>query len=290
MNRGSRLTLSIVLNLFIAIVVACAGFWSGSLALISDALHHLRDAFALLISLFAHKLSLRPRTETRTFGFNRAEILAAFANSSILLVISSFVLKEAFHRLMHPSPVHSGIMVAVGAFGFIFNLISVFLLKKDSQENLNIRVSYLRLLSDAFAAIAIAMSGLGVMFFGWTWLDPLLSIFISAFVIKQGFSIFGKTLNILMQRVPKGIDVRDIQKEVEGIRGIKNIHHVHLWQLTEQDIFLEAHVNLLENMSVKETAELKTQVDKVVQDRFNINHSTLQFEYEPCGDTSLIKK
>jgi cobalt-zinc-cadmium efflux system protein len=220
------------------------GLLSGSLSLLSDALHNFSDAFSLIASLLALKLTKKESTEKRTFGYQRAEVLVALFNSSVLLVVSFFLFKEAVVRLIRPAEINGLLMVSVALFGLFANTFSVLILRKDAHESLNIKSAYLHLFSDMLSSVAVTIGGLCIHFFKIYWIDPLLTILIGLYVFREGYQIILRTVNILMHKVPKDIDITVIQQDIEKIEGVKNIHHVHLWSITEEDVYFEAHIDV----------------------------------------------
>ena len=288
-KRSSRLVFSILLNALITVVEIIGGFVSGSLALISDALHNFTDVFALIVSLIAIELQKHAHTETRTFGYKRAEVLAALLNASILLVVSFFLFKEAFVRFIHPVSVNTGVMITVALIGLIANAVSVTLLRKDAHGNMNIRTAYLHLLTDTLSSVAVVLGGIFIWFFGIKWIDSLLTVLIGVYVLKEGYTIVMQAVHILMQHVPKEISIKNIKSDIEQIGGIKNIHHVHLWSVIEDDICLEAHINVAEDIRLSESCLLKEDIEQLLKTKYSISHVTLQFEYNLCRNVPLIQ-
>jgi cobalt-zinc-cadmium efflux system protein len=265
------------------------GILSGSLSLISDALHNLSDTVALVISFFAVRLSKRKNTEAQTFGYKRAEILAALFNACALVVVAVFLFKEAVVRFTHPHPINSLLMLSVALVGLIANIISVFLLKSHAHEDLNIRAAYVHLFSDFLSSIAVIIGALVILISKAYWIDPALTILIGIYVLREGYKIIEESTRILMQHVPKGINLREIQARIEGIEGVKDIHHAHLWAVTERDIHFEAHINVSRDMPVSETCILVKQVEVALKEHFAITHVTLQVEFNSCKGVNLVK-
>jgi cobalt-zinc-cadmium efflux system protein len=288
-NKESRLIISAGLNLATTLAQIIGGIASGSLSLISDALHNLSDTAALVISLFAVRLAKRKNTEAQTFGYKRAEILAALFNACVLVVVSIFLFKEAIARFAHPHPINSVLMLSVASVGLIANIVSVFLLKAHAHEDLNIRAAYVHLFSDFLSSIAVIIGAYAIFISRAYWIDPVLTILIGIYVLRQGYKIIEESTRILMQYVPKGINLREIQTQIEGIDGVKDIHHAHLWAVTERDIHFEAHINVSRDMPVSETCVLVKQVEEVLKEKFAITHVTLQIELDSCKGVSLIK-
>lgn len=288
-NKENRLIISAGLNFATTVAQVIGGVLSGSLSLISDALHNLSDTAALLISFFAVRLTKRKNTEAQTFGYKRAEILAALFNACVLVVVSVFLFKEAFLRFMHPRPVNSMLMLSVASLGLIANIVSVFLLKGHAHKDLNIRAAYVHLFSDFLSSIAVIIGACAIFISKAYWIDPALTFLIGIYVLKEGYKIIQESTRILMQYVPKGINLREVQARIEGIDGIKDIHHAHLWAVTEREIHLEAHINLSRDMPVSETCILVKQVEEALKEHFAITHVTLQIEVDSCKGVNLVK-
>jgi cobalt-zinc-cadmium efflux system protein len=289
-KKRSRLIISILLNALITAVEIIGGIVSGSLALISDALHNFTDVFALIISLIAVELQKHTHTETRTFGYKRAEVLAALLNAAILMAVSFFLFKEAFVRFIHPVSVKTAVMITVALIGLIANAVSALLLRKDAQGNMNIRSAYLHLFMDTLSSVAVVLGGIFIWFFGIKWIDPLLTVLIGVYVLKEGYEIVMQAVHILMQHVPKGISIKDIKSDIEQIKGIENIHHAHVWSVTEDAIYLEAHINVAEDIHLSETCLLKEKIEQLLKAKYTITHVTLQFEYNSCKNVPLIQR
>jgi len=288
-NKESRLIISAGLNFATTVAQIIGGILSGSLSLISDALHNLSDTVALVISFFAVRLSKRKNTEAQTFGYKRAEILAALFNACALVVVAVFLFKEAVVRFTHPHPINSLLMLSVALVGLIANIISVFLLKSHAHEDLNIRAAYVHLFSDFLSSIAVIIGALVILISKAYWIDPALTILIGIYVLREGYKIIEESTRILMQHVPKGINLREIQARIEGIEGVKDIHHAHLWAVTERDIHFEAHINVSRDMPVSETCILVKQVEVALKEHFAITHVTLQVEFNSCKGVNLVK-
>jgi len=288
-NKENRLIVSAGLNFATTLAQIIGGILSGSLALISDALHNLSDTVVLVVSFFAVRISKRKNTEVQTFGYKRAEILAALFNACALVVVSIFLFKEAITRFTHPHPINSVLMLSVASVGLIANIISVFLLKTHAHEDLNVKAAYVHLFSDFLSSIAVIIGACAIFISKAYWIDPALTILIGIYVLKEGYKIIEESTRILMQHVPKGINLREIQAQIEGIDGVKDIHHAHLWAVTERDIHFEAHINVSRDMPVSETCLLVKRVGEILKDKFAITHVTLQIEVNSCKGVSLIK-
>lgn len=289
-NTQKPLVISIFLNLSITVLEFIGGIISGSLALISDALHNLTDTFALSISFIALRFSKRANTEKSTFGYKRAEVLAALFNASALVIASFFLFKEAVIRFAHPVDVNTSVMVGVAAVCLAANVFSALLLKRDSAHNINIKSAYVHLVTDAVSSVAVIAGGMLIYLSGIKWIDSLLTFAIGLYVLKQGYAIVLQSTRILMMHTPEGMSIAAIAEKIAVLRGVKNVHHVHLWGVTENDIHFEAHIDVADDMKVSETCRIKNDIDKLLKEKFNINHTTLQFESDVCEDISLIKQ
>ncbi|WP_406677041.1 cation diffusion facilitator family transporter [Moorella sp. ACPs] len=287
---GLNLVLTMLLNLIIAVAEVIGGLLSGSLSLVSDALHNLSDAAAVAISLAALRFSRRGATLEKTFGFQRLEILAALFNAAVLIVISILLFKESVIRLLHPQAINSSMMAGVGVVGLLANTLAVFLLRRDAGKSLNVRSSYLHLFSDALSSVAVVGGGIAIYFWHITWIDPILTILIGLYVLKESCEIVADTVQILMEGTPKGVELEEIYKSIKSLPGIRDLHHVHVWQLGERQINFEGHIDLEEDITISESEKLRRQVEVLLRDKFGIEHVMLQMEYEGCPGTGLVRK
>ncbi|MDK2806289.1 MAG: cobalt-zinc-cadmium efflux system protein [Clostridium butyricum] len=278
------------LNFSITAAEIIGGVFSGSLSLISDALHNFSDAISIIISYFAMLISQKENNEKMTFGYKRAEILAALFNSVVLVVVSLYLFKEAYIKFFNPEPIDGLVMIVVALIGLLANAISVFLLKENAEENLNIRSAYVHLLSDALSSVGVVIGGIFIYFFKIYWIDPLLTVLIGIYIIKESFEIINESVSILMQGTPENINLEIIKKEIEKLPNIKNIHHVHVWQTNDDDVHFECHVNLIDDFKLSQAKEVMEQIEIVLDELFDIHHVTLQMEYECCENVGLIKK
>lgn len=284
-----NLAITVLLNILITIGEFIGGLISGSVALLSDASHNLSDVISLIISYLANKLSKRQPTVYKTFGWQRIEIIAALVNSSALIVLSILIIVEALSRLILPQIVEPTWIVVLAAISIFVNLGGVLLLKKDSSKSLNIKAAYLHLFSDMLTSIAVLVGGIFIWLFRFYTLDAFFSIFISIYMLISSVKLMKQTLRILLQFVPENLDLLKIIEELEKIEGIKNVHHVHLWQINENQLMFEAHVDLEKNFTIEEFEKIKYKCCKILSN-FNINHVTLQPEFSTDDDKSKIPK
>ncbi len=278
---GNRLLFSIILNIIITASQIIGGIISGSLALISDAVHNLSDVISLIISYVANLLSNKKKqTLHRTFGYKRAEIIAAFINSSTLIVIAVFLGYEAFKRLNEVREIESNLVIWLAFIAILGNGLSVLLLKKDADHNLNMRSAYLHLITDMLTSVAVLAGGLLMKYYQVYWLDAILTLVISIYLLYMSWSIFIDSLKILMLFAPKDLEIETIQNEIISVPEIENIHHVHIWQLNDHDIHFEAHIEFNKDIKLSEFDPICARVEQLLFDKFHINHSNLQPEYE----------
>lgn len=288
-STKSRLFITILLNFVITIVQIIGGIFSNSLALISDALHNFSDGVSILISYFAIQLKKKENSYKHTFGLKRAEILAAVINSSTLIVIYAFLFYEAVKRFMNPQQIEPLTMSIVAAIGLIANIVGTLLLKRDSKDSLNIRSAYMHLLSDSVSSVAVIVGAIAIAFWEVYWIDPVLTLLIGVYIVYESYDILGDAIHVLMEGTPPNIDVQRIQEEADKFSEIENIHHVHVWMVGENDIHLEAHVNV-KDMLISESNMLREQLEKMFEEKFGIHHVTLQFECNQCLGTGLLGK
>lgn len=287
--RGKKLLWVTILNLSITLVQIVGGLISNSLSLLSDALHNLGDSSAIFIALLAGKRSQKSADEHHTFGYKRIEILAALFNAVMLIAICIFLFVEAYERFAEPQPIKGLLMLIVATFGLLANLISVVILNKDKDENLNVKAAYLHLMGDTLSSVAVILGGLAIWQFGIYWIDPLITIFVGVYLIYHTWGVVKQTVDILMQFTPKNIDIALIKIAVEKLETVENIHHLHVWKLNDTQIHLEAHINLTDNVNMIQMMGIKDRVEQLLQQEFNINHITLQMGYECCkGNKQLI--
>ncbi len=283
-QNDKRIVIAIVLNFMICLVEVIGGLLSGSLALLADALHNFSDGMAILISYLARKIGMRSPDLKMTFGYKRAEILAALLNSSVIIIIAFFLFREAYFRFRDPQDITIPIMLVVGGFGFIADLVSVYLLHPETRHSLNIRSAYLHLLGDTLGSLAVIIAGIIIYFYRFYLIDPLLTVLIALFILVQGYQVLKQSTFILMERVPAKMDIKDIKKKIELIPQVKDLHHIHLWQINENRILFEGHILLNNDMKISEAEKIREQVANILEDNFRIFHPTIQLEFSYCND------
>ena len=285
--KGKNLFLSIVLNLAISIAQTIGGLLSGSIALLSDALHNFSDVLSLCISYIAHRLASRKFTTRYTFGLQRAEILAAFINSAVLIGIAIYLGFEAVERMMHPHNIDSMVVVWLALASIVVNGLSVLLIKSDAKNSINIKSAYLHLFTDMLTSIAVLIGGLLMKFYGIFWVDGLITLLIACYLIYSSWHLLVESINIIMLCSPGKIDIQQLTNKIESLKGIKNIHHLHLWLLTDNQVNMEAHVDLTEDSPVSDFEKQLKQI-KAIAHEMGIDHVTIQPEFINDDDKSLI--
>ncbi|WP_345992143.1 cation diffusion facilitator family transporter [Sulfurimonas sp. HSL-1716] len=286
---GKNLLIAIILNLTITLSQVIGGIFSGSLALLSDALHNFSDVLTLLIAYVANRLSHKEHTESKTFGYRRAEIIAAFFNTSVLMAVAIFLIYESYQKLINPQSVDSLTVVWLGVLSIFLNALGVLLVKDDAHHNMNIKAAYLHLLTDMVTSVAVVAGGLLMYFYQIYWVDPLVSMIIALYLIVASWSLMKVSLSVLMQFTPEGIAIQDIINKIkETQNGIENVHHVHLWQLDDHSIHLEAHLNFQDNISLQECSAVLDSLEKVLKKDFGVTHTTFQCEHNRCQVMNAI--
>jgi cobalt-zinc-cadmium efflux system protein len=286
--KGRKLFIAVLLNCIITVSQVIGGIISGSLSLISDALHNFSDVLSLLVSYFATVLAGKKASGKRTFGYKRAEIIAAFVNSSTLIIVAVFLVIEAVKRFFAPQEVGSTLVIWLSALGILANGFSVLLLRKDAGRNMNMRSAYLHLFTDMMASVAVLTGGVLMKFFSVYWVDPLLTILIAGYLIYMGYDLLKDSTRVLMLFTPDSIEVQKIVDCISAISPIGNVHHVHIWQMNDDQIHLEAHVDFTEDISLSEFDRILGTIENEVREHFNINHISIQPEFDKCTSKSVI--
>jgi cobalt-zinc-cadmium efflux system protein len=282
-GSDGRLVFSIVLNAAITIAEFVGGIISGSLALISDALHNLTDTTSLAVAYVARKISRRDATQAKTFGYRRAEIIAAFVNLVTLVLIALFLIKEAVERVFDPQPIDGGVMLVVAVIGLVANFVSAAILFRDARHSLNIRSAFLHILSDGVSSVAVVAGGIVIIAYDFHLIDPILTVAISLYLLVHSYHMLKQTVNILMESTPTDVDIPMLARDLVALPFVVDVHHIHVWQLDEVHRAFEAHV-VIDRESIDEMEVTKTRIKEYLQRMHHIGHSTLEFEFEPCTE------
>jgi len=286
--KDRNLVISILLNILITASQIIGGVLSGSLALLSDALHNFSDVVSLVVSFGASKLSKRKASIYRTFGYKRAEILAAFINSSTLVIVGVLLIIEAIKRFQNPQEIESNLVIWLSALAIIANGFSVLLLKRDAHSNLNMRSAYLHLLTDMLASIAVLIGGLLMKYYEIFWVDSVLTFLIALYLVWVGYDLLKKSTKILMLFTPEQVNIKAVLRAVHQIPKVKKLHHVHVWCLNDDELHLEAHLDLQEDISITQFNIVLKQIEEILKKEFEINHVTIQPEFNKIDSKDVI--
>jgi len=284
-QRG--LLISTVLNFVITAAQIVGGLLSNSLSLLSDALHNFGDAVAVFVAWMAGKIGRRDANERKTFGYKRIEIIAAFVNAAVLVVISVVLFVEAGRRFAEPEPVKGPLMLIVASIGLLANLISVFILNPHKGENLNVKAAYLHLMGDTLSSVAVIFGGIAITFWEIYWIDPVITVAVGLYIIYHTVRILRHSFDILMQATPAGLNLKDVAKTINARDEVCNAHHIHAWTLDDNRLFLECHIQLCSDMSVSDTEQITEDLKEQLNKEFSISHLTVQYEYSECPDEGV---
>lgn len=275
--KDGRLALAVGVNILLTMAQIIGGVVSGSLSLIADALHNLNDAASLALALFARKIGRRPADKLMTFGYGRAEVVAALINLTTLIIVGLYLIYEAINRFLDPQPIDGWIVIWVASIALVIDIVTAVLVYAQSKSSLNIKAAFLHNVSDAMASVGVIAAGLLILFYDLYVADLVITLVISAYVLWQGFSLMPRTIRLLMGATPDDLEYDRIVAAVQAVPGVRAVHHVHVWRLDEHNRSLEAHiVPQADTLEAFET--LKVAVRAVLKTRFSIDHATL----EPC--------
>ena len=277
-RHSRRLAIVFVLTAGYMIAEFAGGLISGSLALLADAGHMLADVGGIGLSLMAIWVSRRPATVAKSYGYYRAEILAALLNGAILFAISGYILYEAITRLQAPPEINSGLMMTVAAGGVVINLAGVFLLRSGASESLNIEAAFLEVISDLIGSIGVIVAGAIILFTGWWYADPIFSVLIALLIVPRTYRLVKRSVHVLLEGTPEGINVRDLEQTICTLPCVIAVHDLHVWLISSGIPALSVHVDV--EPEADDCAILDT-VHDLLQERFGIHHATIQVERQP---------
>lgn len=266
------------------VVEVAGGLLTHSLALLADAGHMLTDVGGLAIAIFAMWFAERPATSKKSYGYYRAEILAALVNASVLILISFYILYEAYRRFVEPPTVFALPMLLIATVGLVVNLVSMRLLHSGSKENFNIKGAYLEVLSDMVSSIGVILAAVVMLATGWSFADPIISAGIGLFILPRTWSLLKQAVNILMEAVPEHISLEEVGRAMASVKGVEDVHDLHVWVLTAGKYALSAHVTI---SRFEDWPATQKSIEKLLTDRFQIDHTTLQLAFgtnEPIGE------
>jgi len=278
-----RLGWAIAINMLLTLAQIIGGVLSGSLALIADALHNFSDAASLLIAWIARRIGRQPADYFKTFGYKRAEVIAALINLVILVIVGLYLVYEALWRMYEPQVIEGWMVVIVAGVALVIDVATAILTFTMSKNSVNIRAAFLHNVSDALASVGVIIAGSLILLYGWYWTDTALTLLIAGYVLYQAATLLPQTIHILMQGTPEDISIEEIINAMESVEGVSNVHHVHLWQLDEHKNALEAHVIIGD---FGELESIKRALKSKIEQKFSVFHSTLEFEVEHCGEAA----
>ena len=277
-----KLTFATIANFMVVLAEISVGLYAGSLALIGDALHNLTDVAALAIALVAVRLERRMPTTAKSFGYQRAGILAAFINGAMLVTFTIFIFREAWERMQHPHAVHIPLMLITAVVALIVNGGTALSLKHESEDDVNVRGAFLHMVGDAISSAGIIVAALLIRATGNTRWDAIVTMFIGVLILWSSWGVLKESVNLLLEGTPAGIDPEDVTRSLGGIEGIHGVHHVHIWALGPSNPALSAHL-MVGDVPVKSTAGLLDEVNAMLEHEYRIVHTTLQLEFAECA-------
>jgi cobalt-zinc-cadmium efflux system protein len=279
--RG-RLRVALAITLTVMVVEIFGGVLADSLALVADAAHMATDALGLGMALLAIHFAARPPSETRTFGYARAEILAALANCLLLLVVGGYVLVEAVQRFITPADTHGGLTIAFGVFGLVANTVSLTLLMRGQKDSLNVRGAFLEVAADALGSVAVIVAAVVIMTTGWQAADPIASIAIALMIVPRTWKLLQETLDVLLEAAPKGVDMADVRAHILALDGVEDVHDLHAWTITSGMPVLSAHVVVSSDvLNAIGHEKMLHELQGCLGVHFDVEHCT--FQLEPSG-------
>jgi cobalt-zinc-cadmium efflux system protein len=281
-GTGQRLIWSLALTGGFVIVEVVAGLRAGSLALLSDAGHNVTDALALGLAAFSFFLEHKPADEIKTYGYKRAGVLAAFVNALTLVVLSVWIFYESYHRLVTPHAVEETTMIWVAALGLAVNGAIMIGLNRQKDDDLNVRAAWVHMLGDALGSVAIIAGAVAIRYTGWQRIDPILSIVIGALIIWTARDIIKESMNILLEGLPTGVELKEVTGAMQELEGVIDVHDLHIWTLGSRANALSCHV-LIEDMPPSSSETILQKINCLLRDRFHIDHTTVQFEHTRCA-------
>ena len=281
-----KLFIALLITAIVMIAEIIGGLLANSLALLSDAGHMLTDILSLGLSLAAMKLAQKPPTPSKTFGFHRLEILAAFFNGMLLFFMSFYIFYEAYHRLVQPEEIKGLFMLIVAFIGLLANGAGILLLRKSAHTSLNVKSAFFHIVGDTISSVGVILGGVIILYTGWYIVDPLLSIFIGLLILRGAYALIVESIDIFLEATPKDINMEELLDELHNIQGVKEVHHIHLWTITSGINAMSAHV-LIDDLLISSSAHILKEIKSLLRNKYKIEHSTIQFESKACGDDLL---
>jgi cobalt-zinc-cadmium efflux system protein len=286
---SGRLKYAIGITAITLLVEVAGGIWTNSLALLSDAAHVFLDLFALVLSFAAIKLSSFPASDTRTFGWHRAEVFASFINGATVFLIAIVITYEAIQRFLSPQEIKSLPMFIIATVGLATNLLAASALHQHSHDDLNVRSAFLHVVGDAAVSVGVIAAGITIYFTGLYVLDPIASIVIGCTIFWGAWRILRESTHILLEGVPRGLNTAEVVNAIRGVEGVHDVHHFNLWTICSHILALSAHIDIEPDYKDKQASVLRT-VEEILLDNYHISHTTLQVECTRCVEAPVIKE
>jgi len=286
-TTGRKLQLSLWATVAFILLEVAAGIKADSLALLSDAGHNFTDALALGLTWFAFRWQLKPPSATKTFGYHRAGVLAALVDAVTLMGLAVWIFYESYHRFLAPREVQENIMIIVAVAGLVVNVAIMRALHHESQTDLNIRGAYMHMLGDALSSVGIIIGGIVIAYTGLPWIDPLLSVLIGVLILWSGWGITREAMDILLEGLPRGMKLQEVCGALRGIDGVVDVHDVHVWSLSSYSHALSCHA-VIEDLPPSASERILRSMNDVLEERFHISHTTIQFENVTCENSAGI--
>ncbi|MCB0118056.1 MAG: cation transporter [Anaerolineales bacterium] len=285
-QTSKRLTLSLVITAAFVVVEIIAGIFGNSLALLTDAAHNFTDVIALGLSWYALRIATKPAHAGKTYGYHRVGILVALVNSTTLIIIAIGIFIEAWHRFITPPEVDSTILIGVGALAFIINIVTAWMVKEGSENDINLRSAFLHLMGDVLSTLGAVIAGVIIAFTQWNWLDPLVSVLIGVFILYNAWGILRQTIRILLESTPENVDMDEMVNDLLKVDGVRGVHDLHVWSISENLRMLSAHI-ITDDLPVSAAMSIQESINEFLAHNYNIQHATLQMECEGCGNGLL---
>lgn len=281
-TKQHRFILSLSLTGVIFLAEVLGGVWTGSLALLADAAHVFMDAFALGLSYLALRAAALPADDRHTYGYHRLQILAALTNGITLLLVAFEILREAWARWQEPRTIQAGPMLVIAIIGLIVNVIVAYVLHEHDHDDVNTRSAFLHVVGDTLASVGVIGAGVVILFTGWMWLDPLVSVLIGLLILVSAGRLLKETVHILAEGMPDGMTATAVAEAMRATSGVGEVHDLHVWTVAPGYVALSAHV-LLADQTLSQTADVMTALKHTLREQFGIEHTTIQFECTACG-------
>jgi cobalt-zinc-cadmium efflux system protein len=281
-----RLALSLVITLVFVVVEVITGYFAHSLALLTDAAHNLTDVLALALTWWALWIANKPAHSEKTYGYHRAGILVALVNSTTLVLIALGIFYEAYKRFITPPEVQADILIGVGLAAVVVNLVTALLVRRGSENDLNLRSAFLHLMGDVLSTVGAVVAGIIIRFTGLDWLDPLVSVLIALLILWNAWGILRESVQILMESTPADIDMEQMVAELLAVEGVRGVHDLHVWSVTHAMRSLSAHI-VTDDLTMSQGARIQAALTHLLADRFQVRHATLQLECEGCVPADL---